>query len=201
MHVQPVQPQDTKHVCSRPKTVDEVAYQDEVISTLKNSIKTGNVCPGVFSLVTLHSLYCLAAATFAVLWPSRDWQDIHHPGCSTRALRVKARRRPHFALRLHFTVCRPEKWRERTRELNASDERGISVSALAARSVGNPPNTTVFTSRLFETQSNTSPVLLCQLRTPSSRFLPHTPPRSPPCAPAGMECQASSSSFWTRQTP
>lgn len=28
---------------SRPKTVDEVAYQDEVVATLKKSLETGNV--------------------------------------------------------------------------------------------------------------------------------------------------------------
>lgn len=30
-------------VCSRPKTVNDVVYQDEVISALKNSIETGNL--------------------------------------------------------------------------------------------------------------------------------------------------------------
>ena len=32
-------------IISRPKTVDDVAHQEDVVSTLKKSIESKNVCP------------------------------------------------------------------------------------------------------------------------------------------------------------
>lgn len=65
----------------RPKTLNDIAHQDDVVSALKNCIATGNV--GVFGKFPQHSHPYLwnTAATLVVLWSSWNWKDQHHPRC------------------------------------------------------------------------------------------------------------------------
>lgn len=59
--------------CSRPKNVGEVAYQEEVVSTLTKALETANVSPYV-SFRTMRSLTLLLLVTAPpppFLWPAR----------------------------------------------------------------------------------------------------------------------------------
>lgn len=71
----------------------------------------------------------ILVAAHAVLRPTRYWQDVDHPRLSTSALRVSLTLTPR-ALRFSLALTvqgRPDNFRARVLELNASDERGITI--------------------------------------------------------------------------
>ena len=103
--------------CSRPRTISDVAHQEEVVATLQHALSSGNVRPArrspsgcrcqplvpdcslllpvVAALPALDFLACCsppshvpAAAAPAVLWPARHRQD--HRGAGHRAPAVWA---------------------------------------------------------------------------------------------------------------
>ena len=66
------------------------------------------------------------ASPHAVLWAPRYRQNVHYPGLGTTTLRVC--NRLYFCLLKDLTsVPSPDNFRSRVLELNASDERGISI--------------------------------------------------------------------------
>lgn len=81
------------HIFSRPKRVDELAYQEEVVKTLKNSIQSGNVRFFYLMTYTLPSLLMKRPRTFAassptVFWAAWNWQNIRYPRTCKRDLWV-----------------------------------------------------------------------------------------------------------------
>jgi DNA polymerase III delta prime subunit len=103
--------------CSRPKTVDEIVFQDEVVAVLKRSLQGHDVCICTPPLETERPR-CLISCFTA------------RPGQA---------RRPRSSLsrgnslgQCSFFLCsvdggRPELYKERVLELNASDDRGIQA--------------------------------------------------------------------------
>lgn len=101
----------------RPSKVEEVSHQDEVLRTLKTSIEQGNLPhllfhgpPGtcLFTLSFLLSISC----QFSIL-PS-----LHHVLGTGKTTTILALARALYG---------PDLYKTRTLELNASDDRGISV--------------------------------------------------------------------------
>jgi len=142
---------------SRPKQIKDVAHQDEVVRVLTNTLETANVSEMqiltiyypfnftvyicvFFSVETLALPLCFffplfAVPTHAFLWPTWYRKNHHCPGHRTPALRVSA----NFIAILSVFFCwkmfsalmtisyRPELYKSRVLELNASDDRGINV--------------------------------------------------------------------------
>ncbi len=83
--------------CSRPKSVNEVAYQEEVVQTLQKALESANVrspSPSfgyMFRQAETSRNHCAcAAATPALLRASRHGQDVHSPGNGQAAVRVRS---------------------------------------------------------------------------------------------------------------
>jgi hypothetical protein len=70
----------------RPKKLDDVAHQDEVVQTLRRSLQSGNVSAPAFA--PIHPC-CPAASSLAVLRPSGHGQDLDHSRSGSRALWVR----------------------------------------------------------------------------------------------------------------
>ena len=64
------------------------------------------------------------APTHVVLWTPRNRENIHHSCPRASAVRVRLY---HLLLFASSTLLRPDNFRARVLELNASDERGISI--------------------------------------------------------------------------
>ena len=64
---------------SRPKCVNEVAYQDEVVAVLKKSIQGADVTTKPKRVCMYISL--ALGAQPPLLWTTRYWQDFCHFGC------------------------------------------------------------------------------------------------------------------------
>ncbi|KAH7524533.1 hypothetical protein FEM48_Zijuj06G0129600 [Ziziphus jujuba var. spinosa] len=86
----------------RPKQVKDVAHQEEVVRVLTNTLETTN-CWNVYSMLECYKLFAtLRTNHFAnILFGLYDFQ------CKS--------------------FCRPELYKSRVLELNASDDRGINV--------------------------------------------------------------------------
>lgn len=65
------------------------------------------------------------ASTHVILWPPRNGENLHHPCPCTSAVRVRLHNNP--CLYASLTLISPDNFRARVLELNASDERGISI--------------------------------------------------------------------------
>jgi hypothetical protein len=70
------------------------------------------------------TLKLVPASTYAVLWSSWDWENLHHPRSVKAALWASS-----LFLNDAFYLIpgSPDNFRTRVLELNASDERGISI--------------------------------------------------------------------------
>ncbi len=77
-------------VRSRPRQMDDVAQQDEVVRVLKKTLESKNVrlAPPVFVFI-LGLKDRITAATPPVLRPARHRQDVHRACTGTRAVRVR----------------------------------------------------------------------------------------------------------------
>lgn len=62
---------------SRPNKLDELSYQEEVTSTLKNVLKTGNVYK-----------FLIKAPSFVILWTCRNWKNISYYRAQQITIRV-----------------------------------------------------------------------------------------------------------------
>jgi hypothetical protein len=70
-----------------------------------------------------HVLMLPTATAHAVLWTSRNWKDIDYPRPCSPAFWVRNR----FSVGINLMARSPDNFRNRVLELNASDERGISI--------------------------------------------------------------------------
>lgn len=74
---------------SRPRTVEDVAHQEEVVKTLQKALHTANVRYHTWQCYHTPPSHTDTAATLAVLRPSRHWQDHHRVGHFQAALWVR----------------------------------------------------------------------------------------------------------------
>lgn len=79
-------------------------------------------CPDL-SVALSH--ICATASAHVILWPSRDRQNLYNPCPRASAIRVRLHSNC-IGIRI-LTCTRPDNFRSRVLELNASDERGISI--------------------------------------------------------------------------
>ena len=71
-------------------------------------------------------LTCTVASPHAILWPPRNGENVYHSCPCASAVRVREISR-NYASFASLTLIRPDNFRARVLELNASDERGISI--------------------------------------------------------------------------
>ena len=71
-------------LCSRPRTIDNVAHQEEVISTLTRALETANVrtdqfCAAVCFAALLHraGVLVVTATYWNLLWNMSAYQNVH----------------------------------------------------------------------------------------------------------------------------
>ena len=69
---------NTLVICSRPKSVNDIAHQDEVVAVLKKSVKGADVSRTAIHTHT-RTLIVSSGSQPAVLWPPWDRQDLSHP--------------------------------------------------------------------------------------------------------------------------
>lgn len=115
--------------CSRPRTINEVAHQEEVIQTLQSALSSGNVscCPPKLCFHFLNSK--IHHSLSLVQLPHLLFYGPPGTGKTTSALAIVRQ------------LFGPELLKTRVLELNASDERGIGVvrnkiKSFAATAVG-----------------------------------------------------------------
>jgi replication factor C subunit 2/4 len=98
---------------SRPKNMQQVASQEEVVEVLRKTIESANVSSSENRNLTM------VASPLALLRTSRNGKDQYNSRIGSRTLWV-----PSFKRGL---IGRHENFKSRVLELNASDERGIEV--------------------------------------------------------------------------
>lgn len=69
---------------SRPKTIDEVSSQENTVAVLRKALASTNVSVAsghelCVAQITIRTQTLTKAPPYALLWPTRNRQDIHHP--------------------------------------------------------------------------------------------------------------------------
>ncbi|KAG8217559.1 replication factor C [Butyriboletus roseoflavus] len=113
------------HVCwsdhipaaSRPRTIDDISAQEHTVTVLRKALSSTNVA--------LHSFN---SSSYVVLRAPRNRKDIHDSCVVATALWVRDVLVPINLVLFDLSLLSsPDNFRERVLELNASDERGISI--------------------------------------------------------------------------
>jgi replication factor C subunit 2/4 len=124
----------------RPKSLQDVSHQSEVVATLQNAVETGRMPHLLFYGPPGSGKVCyvLAALIYDLLFEARPHSS-SFPQTSV-------------ALALCRQLWHPSDWKRRVLELNASDERGISVvrekiKNFASLAVGKPQEASFFSKK------------------------------------------------------